>query len=188
MGAVSDAIRAAAEGFGAEIRVDTPGREGARAGRPRGRRGAAGGEEFRAPVVITACHPQITFLRQIDRGELPEDVRARHRALAVALGHREDQPRARRAARLHGGPRVRPRRPGRRDQHHGRPRVPGDGVPGGARGPSGHPAVRRLRDPHGVRPHAGARGQARDVDVHAVGAGAGARSRTARSSRPTPTA
>ncbi len=72
MGAVSDAIRAAAEGFGAEIRVNAPVErvlvEGGRA------RGVVlvGGEEFHAPVVITACHPQITFLRQIDRGELPE--------------------------------------------------------------------------------------------------------------------
>ena len=38
MGAVSDAIRAAAESFGAEIRVSTPGRQGARQERPRGRR------------------------------------------------------------------------------------------------------------------------------------------------------
>ena len=72
MGAVSDAIRAAAEGFGAQIRVNAPVEkvlvEGGRA------RGAVliGGEEFHAPVVITACHPQITFLRQIDRAELPE--------------------------------------------------------------------------------------------------------------------
>jgi phytoene dehydrogenase-like protein len=31
----------------------------------------AGGEEFRAPALVTACHPQITFLRQLDRSELP---------------------------------------------------------------------------------------------------------------------
>jgi hypothetical protein len=31
-----------------------------------------GGDELLAPVVITACHPKITFLRQIDRHELPE--------------------------------------------------------------------------------------------------------------------
>ncbi len=66
-----DAIRAAAEGFGAEIRLNAPVEkvliEGGRA------IGAVieGGEEFRAPVVVTACHPQITFLRQIDRAELP---------------------------------------------------------------------------------------------------------------------
>ena len=32
-----------------------------------------GGEELFAPIVLTACHPQITFLRQIDRSELPDD-------------------------------------------------------------------------------------------------------------------
>ena len=171
MGAVSDAIRASAESFGAEIRVDTPVdkvlvKDGRAAGVV-----VAGGEEFHAPVVITACHPQITFLRQVDRAELPEDFVEDIEQLAVALGHGEDQPRARPAARVHGRPRVRP------------------GVHGGAitilddleyletafqearAGQAGHRAVRRLRDPHGVRPHARARGQARDVDVHAVGAG-----------------
>jgi phytoene dehydrogenase-like protein len=73
MGAVSGAIRRSAESFGAEIRVH------ARVERilVRGGRcvGAAlvGGEEFRAPLVITACHPKITFLAQIERSELPED-------------------------------------------------------------------------------------------------------------------
>ena len=33
----------------------------------------AGGEELRAPVVVTACHPQITFLRQLDRADLPPE-------------------------------------------------------------------------------------------------------------------
>jgi phytoene dehydrogenase-like protein len=32
-----------------------------------------GGEEFRAPLVVTACHPKITFLRQIERTELPPE-------------------------------------------------------------------------------------------------------------------
>ncbi|MEX2274012.1 MAG: NAD(P)/FAD-dependent oxidoreductase [Actinomycetota bacterium] len=73
MGAVSDAIRAAAEGFGATIRVNAPVEkvlvEGGRATGV----AIAGGEEFRAKVVVTACHPQITFLRQIDRHELPPE-------------------------------------------------------------------------------------------------------------------
>ena len=29
--------------------------------------------ELRAPIVVAATHPQITFLRQIDRAELPDD-------------------------------------------------------------------------------------------------------------------
>ncbi|MGH2635867.1 MAG: phytoene desaturase family protein [Actinomycetota bacterium] len=73
MGAVPAAIERSAGSFGAEIRTD------AKVDRvliDRGRaRGVVlqGGEELRAPIVVTACHPQITFLRQIDRSELPGD-------------------------------------------------------------------------------------------------------------------
>jgi phytoene dehydrogenase-like protein len=73
MGAVADAIRRSAESFGAEIRT------GARVERILvERERAAGavietGEEFRAPFVVTACHPKITFLHQIDSGDLPEE-------------------------------------------------------------------------------------------------------------------
>jgi phytoene dehydrogenase-like protein len=35
--------------------------------------GLAGGEDPPAPIVVTACHPQITFLRQIERSELPPE-------------------------------------------------------------------------------------------------------------------
>ena len=34
-----------------------------------------GGEELAAPLVVTAIHPKITFLDQIERCELPDDVR-----------------------------------------------------------------------------------------------------------------
>jgi len=73
MGAVADAIRSSAESFGAEVRT------GARVDRIITQSGRAqgvaleGGEEVRAPYVVTAIHPKITFLRQIDRRELPED-------------------------------------------------------------------------------------------------------------------
>jgi phytoene dehydrogenase-like protein len=73
MGAVSDAIRRSAESFGAEVRV------GARVERVLVVDGRAlgvvidGGEEVRAPLVVTACHPKITFLRQIERTELPPE-------------------------------------------------------------------------------------------------------------------
>ena len=77
----------------------------AAAGPRRGR--SQSGEELHAPSVVTAMHPQITFLRQVDRAELPADFVARHRALEVAQRRGEDQPRPRRAARLH-------RRPGHR--------------------------------------------------------------------------
>jgi len=73
MGAVADACRRSAESFGAEIRVN------AKVDNVIIRNGRAvgvaleGGEEFRAPVVVTTCHPQITFLRQIERSELPPE-------------------------------------------------------------------------------------------------------------------
>ncbi|MEA2520916.1 MAG: hypothetical protein QOI81_562 [Actinomycetota bacterium] len=73
MGAVSDAIRASAERFGAVVRVNAPVEKVlSQNGRVTGVV-IAGGEEFRANIVVTACHPQITFLRQIDRSDLPAD-------------------------------------------------------------------------------------------------------------------
>jgi phytoene dehydrogenase-like protein len=73
MGAVAAAIEASARSFGAEIRTN------ARVGRVMIRDGRAtgvvldDGEEVFAPIVITACHPRITFLRQIDRTQLPPE-------------------------------------------------------------------------------------------------------------------
>ena len=73
MGAVADAIRKAAEGFGAEVRVSAPVEKVLiKDGRVTGVV-IRGGEEFTAPLVVTTCHPQITFLRQIDRRELPSE-------------------------------------------------------------------------------------------------------------------
>ena len=69
-----------------------------------------------APIVVTACHPKITFLQQIDRNELPSELRARHRALEDAQRHREGEPRDRPAAHVHRRPRIRPRDPRRRDR------------------------------------------------------------------------
>jgi phytoene dehydrogenase-like protein len=71
MGAVSGALRASAESFGAEIRVSSPVEHILVAsGTVRGAV-TSSGEEFHAPLVISACHPKITFLRQIDRDDLP---------------------------------------------------------------------------------------------------------------------
>lgn len=73
MGAVGDAIRRSAEEFGATIRTD------AKVDKVLVRDGRAegvvleGGEELRGHVVVTAIHPKITFLSQIDRTELPTD-------------------------------------------------------------------------------------------------------------------
>src|SRR5262245_59066559 len=73
MGGVSDACRRSAESFGAEIRT------GAKVAKVIVRGGKAAGvalgsgEELTAPTIVTTIHPKITFLDQIDRGELPAD-------------------------------------------------------------------------------------------------------------------
>lgn len=73
MGAVADACRRAAESLGASVRTNARVQKiSIRAGRTEGVV-LDGGEELRAPVVVTAVHPKITFLSQIDRGELPAD-------------------------------------------------------------------------------------------------------------------
>ena len=73
MGAVAAAIESSARTFGADIRTS------ARVakilisdGRARGVV-LDSGEELLAPVVVTAVHPQITFLQQIDRTDLPPE-------------------------------------------------------------------------------------------------------------------
>jgi phytoene dehydrogenase-like protein len=73
MGAVSDAFRRSAESFGCKVRTE------AGVSKILTRNGRAtgvvleNGEELHAPVVVTAVHPQITFLQQLDRRDLPED-------------------------------------------------------------------------------------------------------------------
>lgn len=73
MGGVTRAIAASARSFGAEIRTEA---EVARIDS----RGAvatgvtlADGTEIAAPIVITTAHPQISFLRLVDRSDLPAD-------------------------------------------------------------------------------------------------------------------
>ena len=73
MGAVAEAIHRAAESFGADVRVNAPVEKiQIRDGRVTGVV-IRGGEEIQAPLAVTTCHPQITFLRQIERKELPSD-------------------------------------------------------------------------------------------------------------------
>jgi phytoene dehydrogenase-like protein len=73
MGAVSAAIRRAAESFGAHVRTGAPVERILVAGGQV--RGVAlrDGTELYAPTVVAATHPQITFLRQLDRAELPDE-------------------------------------------------------------------------------------------------------------------
>ena len=73
MGAVSDAFKRSAESFGAKIRTEAPvAKILIDGGRTKGVV-LDSGEELYAPTVVTAVHPKITFLDQIDERELPAD-------------------------------------------------------------------------------------------------------------------
>jgi phytoene dehydrogenase-like protein len=73
MGGISTSIRSAAEAFGCEIRT------GARVKKIIAKNARAvgvvleGGEELRAPVVVSCIHPKIAFLDLLERHELPAD-------------------------------------------------------------------------------------------------------------------
>jgi phytoene dehydrogenase-like protein len=73
MGSVTRALRDAAESFGAKVRTEVDvTRILVKDGMVRGVV-TSDGEEILADVVIAATHPQITFLRQLDPSELPDD-------------------------------------------------------------------------------------------------------------------
>jgi phytoene dehydrogenase-like protein len=73
MGGVTSALAAAAQSFGVEIRAASPvSRICVRDGEVTGV-ALDGGEELTAPIVVTTAHPAISFLRLIDRAELPPD-------------------------------------------------------------------------------------------------------------------
>lgn len=73
MGAVADAIRRSAESFGASVRENAPvERIVIRGGK------AAGvvlrnGEELYSDLLFAATHPQLTFLKMIERSDLPDE-------------------------------------------------------------------------------------------------------------------
>ena len=73
MGAVTQALAAAALAAGVEIRTEAP------VTRITTRSGAVtgvvleSGEELTAPTVVATAHPQLVFLRMLDRSELPAD-------------------------------------------------------------------------------------------------------------------
>jgi phytoene dehydrogenase-like protein len=72
MGAVAKACEDSARFFGAEIRVNAPVATIQTAGgRARGVT-LEDGEELLAPVIVTSCHPKITFLQQLDTNDLPD--------------------------------------------------------------------------------------------------------------------
>jgi phytoene dehydrogenase-like protein len=73
MGGVTSAMASAARAFGAEIRTGAPvARIDVRDGRVTGVT-LEDGEELRAGTVITTAHPAISFLRLMDRADLPAD-------------------------------------------------------------------------------------------------------------------
>jgi phytoene dehydrogenase-like protein len=73
MGAVADAIASSAKSFGASVRTSSPvERILVKNGKVRGV-ALVDGTELLADTVVAATHPQITFLRQIDDRELPDD-------------------------------------------------------------------------------------------------------------------
>ena len=72
MGAVAKACEDSARFFGAEIRVNAPvATIQTTGGRARGVT-LENGEELLAPVIVTSCHPKITFLQQLDANDLPD--------------------------------------------------------------------------------------------------------------------
>jgi phytoene dehydrogenase-like protein len=73
MGGVTKALAAAARSFGVEIRTSAPvGRIGVSDGRVTGVT-LESGEELSARTVVTTAHPAISFLRLLERRDLPED-------------------------------------------------------------------------------------------------------------------
>ena len=71
MGAVAQACEDSAKFFGAEVRVNAPVKKISTSG---GRVTGVvldDGSELSAPLVVTAVHPKITFLQQLERDELP---------------------------------------------------------------------------------------------------------------------
>ena len=73
MGGVTQAMRRAAEAFGAKIRTEAPVQQLlVQDGRVRGAV-LVGGEELYADTVVTTTHPKITFLQHVERTQLPEE-------------------------------------------------------------------------------------------------------------------
>ena len=72
MGAVAQACEDSAKFFGAEVRVNAAVKKiVTNGGRVTGV-ALESGEELQAPLVVTAIHPKITFLQQLERSELPD--------------------------------------------------------------------------------------------------------------------
>ena len=73
MGGVANALAAAARSFGAQVRTDAPVAQITTAAGQVTGVVLESGEELTADTVITTAHPQISFLRLMDRRDLPAD-------------------------------------------------------------------------------------------------------------------
>ena len=190
MGAVAEALERSARSFGAEVRTNARVAAGAGPRRPRRGRRARGRRGAARAVVVTACHPQITFLRQIDRARscrpssstTSSTGRAARGVVKINLARRASSracPTEPDWTDYSGG--VRDRALARRSSS-ARSRRRGRGT--AATFPFSDGVIPTVLDPS-LAP----RGHAHRLAVHAVGAAhVVARSRTARSSRRTPTA
>ena len=155
---------------GATVRTDAPvARIDVRNGRVRGVT-LESGEELRADIVVAATHPQITFLEQIDRAQLPTDFVDRIEQWKTRSGTVKVNVAVDRLPEFTA-------RPGFDPEVHGGTIVLAeslDDIEGAFQdavaGRAAVASVRRHLHPVGVRSDARARGQARRVDVHAVGA------------------
>ena len=170
MGGVTQAMRRAAEAFGATVRTSAPvERILVHGGRATGVV-LEGGEEIYAETVVTTTHPKIAFLQHIERKELPEDFvtaieRWKTRSGTVKVNLALD--------RL---PEF-TSKPGFDPEVHGGTIVLAQSIGGHRRGVPGRrartrraPPVRRHLHPVRLRQDARPPRQARHVDVHAVGA------------------
>lgn len=73
MGGLTQAMLGAAQSFGVEVLVNADvERILTRAGKVRGV-ALANGMEFKAPTVVSTTHPKITFLRHLEKRELPDE-------------------------------------------------------------------------------------------------------------------
>ena len=141
MGAVAAAIEASARSLGSP-HERAGGAVSIRDGRATGVV-LEGGEELHAPIIVTACHPTIAFLRQIPR-EAPRDFvddiegwSSRSGVVKINLAvQAADAPRRPRLDGLLGRPRDR-----------ALPRLPRDRVRGGPARRPGSSSVQRRRDP-----------------------------------------
>ena len=137
MGAVTRALADAARAFGATVRTGTGvERILVRDGRAHGVV-TESGEEIAADVVIAATHPQITFLRQLDPADLPDEFVADLRRWKTRSGTVKVNLALDRLPEFTRRARLRSRRARRHDRARTEPRPRGAGVPGRGRGPPG---------------------------------------------------